>query len=218
MNTFKLGPILSAITVCFFLFGQSPLLRAQHHELALSPIRTDGLSPIFEPSLRYTLSFNNLGLRAIYAWHNTDQRFGSGTAYPSSSKDKMYYGALGLQYTLPFNRWELYAIADLGYSEGDYTSNWSNGKIRQGGASWGEISTISLRPGLGLKYRLFKQLYLGLEFQQALNWNHRIGTWESYYYDPNPSVGLTTKDSGQTDSKYFRTLSMLSGLIISWRF
>lgn len=218
MSTFNFGPSLSAIAVFFFLFVPSLQLQAQQHELALSLIRTDGFSPILEPSLRYTVSFNKLGLRAIYAWHNTDQRFGSGTAYPSSSGDNMHYGALGLQYTLPFNRFELYAIADFGYSQRDYASSWSNAKIRQGGASWGEVSTIGLRPGMGLKYRLFKRLYLGLEFQQALNWNHRIGTWESYYFDPNPSVGRTTTDSGQTDSKYFHSLSMLSGLIISWRF
>lgn len=205
------------------VFGQSQPLHAQQHELGFTTIRTDPISldidnRVFEPSLRYTFSYKNLGVRAIYAWRSTKRRLGSGTAYPANSNNQIHYGALGLQYALAFQKFEFYALTDLGYSQRDYAGSSSDAKLRKGAASWGEVSTISLRPGIGLKYRLWKQLYLGCEFQQQLNWNHRIGSWEAYYYDPNPSIGRTLTDSGELDDKYFNSLSMLSGLVISWRF
>ncbi len=223
MNPFCSRPSIGAIVVFFLLFGYSAQLQAQHHEFGFTTIRPDAVSldlndRVFEPSIRYTFSYKNLGIRALYSRRNTNQRLGSGTAYPSSSNNKIHYAAIGLQYAFPIKRMELYAITDLGYSERDYQGSSSDAKLRKGSASWGEISTISLRPGIGFKYRIFKQLYLGLEFQQQLNWNHRIGRWEKYYYDPNPSIGQTITDSQDVDVKYFSNLSMLSGLIISWRF
>ncbi|MEL7529856.1 MAG: hypothetical protein AAFN10_01035 [Bacteroidota bacterium] len=220
----KLFPLMPSVGVLFFLFlFQGAGLKAQNHEVGLTFIRTDEISldlndRVFEPSLRYTFSYKNFGIRAVYARRNTNQLFGSGTAYPSRTDNKIHYGALGLQYAFPIKRFELAVITDLGYSKRDYSNSSSNAKLLNGSFSEGEITSISLRPGLGLKYRLFKQLYLGVEFQQQLNWNHIIGRWEHYYFNPNPSIGQTITDSGDLDSKYFTSQSMLSGLIISWRF